>query len=116
MVRVQPHLPTCPCELTWDHFRSKIVLTSRRQLPLAWADPRIDFIAIDFSGSVEGNVKKLESLASDVTHVFYTAYAHSDSFKGLPELNVPLFKNFLDVVDAACPKLQRVCIYTGGKV
>jgi hypothetical protein len=48
--------------------------------------------------------------------VFYTSYAHSDDFKGLPERNVPLFRNFMDIVDAVCPKLQRVCIYTGGKV
>ena len=66
--------------------------------------------------SAAKNVDKLKTLCHDVTHVFYTSYAHSDDFKGLPEKNVPLFKGFMDVIDTVCPKLLRVCIYTGGKV
>ena len=96
--------------------RSKIVVSSRRRLPNYWADPRIDFVPVDFMGPTEKNVDKLKNLCRDVTHVFYTSYAHSDDFKGLPEKNVPLFKSFMDVIDTVCPKLLRVCIYTGGKV
>lgn len=96
--------------------RSQIVVSSRRQLPAYWADPRIDFVAIDFTDPVEENVNRLKSLCRDVTHVFYTSYVHADDFKGLPEKNVPLFKCFMDVMDIVCPRLQRVCIYTGGKV
>lgn len=65
---------------------------------------------------VHQNIDKLKSICQNVTHVFYTSYAHSDDFKGLPERNVPLFRGFMDVIDAVCPRLQRVCIYTGGKV
>ncbi|KAF4218742.1 hypothetical protein CNMCM8980_004507 [Aspergillus fumigatiaffinis] len=94
---------------------SQIVVSSRRQLPNYWADPRIDFVSVDFMHPVQENIARLKGICQDVIHVFYTSYAHSDDFKGLPEKNVPLFKNFMDVIDGVCPQLQSVCIYTGGK-
>jgi hypothetical protein len=61
-------------------------------------------------------VEKLAPVCSFVTHVYYTAYAHSKDFKSLSKINVPLFEKFIDAIDAVCPKLQRVLMYTGGKV
>lgn len=58
----------------------------------------------------------MEHICKDVTHAFFTSYIHDDDFKKLREKNVPLFKNFIDVIDAVCPKLERVCLQTGGKV
>lgn len=96
--------------------RSQIVISSRRPLPNYWADPRINFVAVDFMHPVEENIAKLKDVCQGVTHVFYTSYAHSDDFKGLPEKNIPLFRSFMDAIEATCPRLQRVCMYTGGKV
>jgi hypothetical protein len=61
-------------------------------------------------------VERLAPVCSLVTHVYYTAYAHSKDFKSLPKINVPLFQKFMDAIDAVFPKLQRVLAYTGGKV
>jgi hypothetical protein len=96
--------------------RSKIIVTSRRPLPNAWIDPRVKFVAVDFLDSVEKIIATLKSVCSEVTHAFFTSYVHSDDFKVLRDKNIPLFRNFLDSVDAICSKLQRVCLQTGGKV
>ncbi|KAG2421071.1 hypothetical protein HFD88_000687 [Aspergillus terreus] len=94
---------------------SKIVITSRRPLPNAWVDPRVEFVPIDFLEPAEAIGSKLKDICADVTHAFFTSYVHDDDFKVLKEKNIPLFRNFLDAIDAVCPKLQRVCLQTGGK-
>lgn len=91
-------------------------MTSRRPLPNAWVDPRVRFVAVDFLDSVDRISAVLKDVCSDVTHAFFTSYVHSDDFRLLRDKNVPLFRNFLDSVDTVCPKLQRVCLQTGGKV
>lgn len=91
-------------------------MTSRRPLPNAWIDPRVRFVAVDFLEPVEKINASLADICSDVTHAFFTSYVHSDDFRLLRDKNVPLFRNFMDSVDAVCPKLQRVCLQTGGKV
>lgn len=96
--------------------RSKIVVTSRRPLPTSWVDPRVEFVAIDFLKPVETIVKVIKTICKDVTHAYFTSYVHSMVFSTLAEKNCPLFRNFLDAVDSACPKLERVCLQTGGKV
>ncbi|KAL2833076.1 hypothetical protein BJY01DRAFT_260023 [Aspergillus pseudoustus] len=94
---------------------SSIIVTSRRPLPTGWVDPRVEFVAIDFLEPVETITAKLKDICAEVTHTFFTSYVHNDDFKLLREQNVPLFRNFLDAVDLVCPKLQRVCLQTGGK-
>lgn len=96
--------------------RRKIVVSSRRTLPNYWIDPRVEFVAVDFLDPKEQVAAKLEHICKDVTHAFYTSYIHEDDFKLLKDKNVPLFRNFIDVIDAVCPNLQRVCLQTGGKV
>lgn len=71
---------------------------------------------IDFLEPAEAIGSKLKDICADVTHAFFTSYVHDDDFKVLKEKNIPLFRNFLDAIDAVCPKLQRVCLQTGGKV
>ncbi|KAF4222005.1 hypothetical protein CNMCM5878_007557 [Aspergillus fumigatiaffinis] len=94
---------------------SKIIVTSRRSLPNAWIDPRVEFLAVDFLDPVEKIIAKLKDICVDTTHAFFTSYVHNDDFELLRDQNVPLFRNFLDAVDTVCPKLQRVCLQTGGK-
>lgn len=96
--------------------RGSIIVTSRRPLPNAWVDPRVQFVAVDFLEPVETIVAKLKNICANVTHAFFTSYVHDDDFKLLRDKNVPLWRNFLDSLDAVCPKLQRVCLQTGGKV
>ncbi|KAI2695454.1 hypothetical protein CBS147332_9383 [Penicillium roqueforti] len=94
---------------------SKIVVTSRRPLPNAWIDPRVEFLAIDFLDPVEDIIAKMKDICANVTHAFFTSYVHSDDFKLLREKNVPLFRNFLDATISSCNKLQNVSLQTGGK-
>ncbi|KAF4771362.1 hypothetical protein N7455_007876 [Penicillium solitum] len=94
---------------------SKIIITSRRPLSNYWIDPRVHFVAIDFLEPVERIAEQMKGLCNEVTHAYFTSYIHSDDFKLLREKNVPLFRNFIDSLDRSCPKLQRVCLQTGGK-
>ncbi|GLA42693.1 hypothetical protein AnigIFM63309_011240 [Aspergillus niger] len=94
---------------------SKIIVTSRRPLPTPWIDPRVEFVAVDFLESVETIVSKIKDICAPVTHAYFTSYVHDDDFRVLREKNVPLFRNFLDAVDAVCPALRRVSLQTGGK-
>ncbi|RAH59117.1 NAD-dependent epimerase/dehydratase [Aspergillus piperis CBS 112811] len=97
------------------HEWSKIIVSSRRPLPTPWIDPRVEFVAVDFLESVETIISKLKDICAPVTHAYFTSYVHDDDFRVLREKNVPLFRNFLDAVDAVCPGLQRVSLQTGGK-
>ncbi|KAJ5210860.1 hypothetical protein N7491_010673 [Penicillium cf. griseofulvum] len=104
------HLIRTP-ETEW----SKIIVTSRRPLPSSWVDPRVEFVALDFLNPVEVLINKIKTICKDVTHAYFTSYIHSMDFSKLAEKNCPLFRNFLEAIDAACPKLERVCLQTGGK-
>ncbi|RDH30338.1 hypothetical protein BDQ94DRAFT_161388 [Aspergillus welwitschiae] len=94
---------------------SKIIVTSRRPLPTPWIDPRVEFVAVDFLEPVETIITKIKDICAPVTHAYFTSYVHDDDFRVLREKNVPLFRNFLDAVDAVCPALRRVSLQTGGK-
>ncbi|PWY83404.1 NAD-dependent epimerase/dehydratase [Aspergillus heteromorphus CBS 117.55] len=94
---------------------SKIIVSSRRPPPTPWIDPRVEFVAVDFLNPVEKIVVRLTKICAAVTHAFFTSYVHYNDFKILRDRNVPLFRNFLDTVDAVCPALQRVSLQTGGK-
>ncbi|KAL3476549.1 hypothetical protein BJX99DRAFT_270371 [Aspergillus californicus] len=95
---------------------SRIVITSRSPLKNYWQDPRIDFVAIDFLAPLEDIIRSMTRMCEDVTHAYFTSYAHTDDFTKLKDLNAPLFENFLTAIDnVAGPSLQRVCLQTGGK-
>ena len=59
---------------------------------------------------------KLKRVGMNITHAFYMSYVHDNDPAKLSGANCPLFYNFLEAVDAACPRLQRVSLQTGGKV
>ncbi|KGO44678.1 hypothetical protein PEX1_040960 [Penicillium expansum] len=94
---------------------SKIIVTSRRPLLSSWLDPRVEFVALDFLEPAENIVIVIKTVCKDVTHTYFTSYVHSMDFSTLAEKNCPLFRNFLDAVDSACPKLERIRLQTGGK-
>ena len=97
--------------------RSRIVITSRSPLKNFWQDYRVEFVAIDFLKPIEEIIQKLAPFCTDVTHAFFTSYAHTDDFERLRDLNVPLFENFLTAIDkVASGSLERICLQTGGKV
>jgi hypothetical protein len=97
-------------------FRSEIIITSRRPIQSVYTDPRIRFVALDFLEPAEAIVEKIKKLCKDVTHAFFTSYIHDNDFSKLHVKNGPLFRNFLESVDLACPRLQCVVLQTGGKV
>ncbi|TKX22881.1 hypothetical protein C1H76_4916 [Elsinoe australis] len=95
---------------------SKIIISSRSPLKNYWQDPRVEFLALDFLKPVDELVPQMQGSCSNVTHAFFCSYVHSDDFKKLRGLNVPLFTNFLTALDTvAKDSLQRVCLQTGGK-
>ena len=73
-------------------------------------------MAIDFLNPVEAIVEKIKELCQGVTHAFFASYIHNNDFSKLHEKNGPLFRNFIQAVDLACPRLERVVLQTGGKV
>ncbi|KAI2871856.1 hypothetical protein CBS76997_4373 [Aspergillus niger] len=74
---------------------TEIIITSRSPIKTVYTDPRVRFVAIDLLGPVEVIVEKIKELCKDK--------------------NGPLFRTFIEAVDLACPKLQRVVLQTGGK-
>lgn len=76
----------------------------------------MEFVALDFLEPVDVIVSKMKHNCAPVTHAYFTSYVHDDDFKILRDKNIPLFRNFMDALDAACPKLERVSLQTGGKV
>ncbi|GLA90027.1 hypothetical protein AtubIFM56815_005574 [Aspergillus tubingensis] len=94
---------------------AEIIITSRSPLKTVYTDPRVRFVAIDFLAPAEAIVEKIKELCKDVTHAFFTSYIHNNDFSVLYKKNGPLFRTFIEVVDLACPKLQRVVLQTGAK-
>ncbi|KAL4964291.1 SDR family oxidoreductase [Aspergillus stella-maris] len=94
---------------------SEIIITSRSSIKTVYTDPRVRFIAIDFLEPAEAIVEKIKGLCAGVTHAFFSSYIHNNDFSQLYKKNGPLFRNFIEAVDLACPKLQRVVLQTGGK-
>jgi hypothetical protein len=58
-----------------------------------------------------------EGGASDVTHVFFTAYIHDKKWdpKALTEKNVPMFTKFIKAIDSVAKGLERIELQTGLK-
>ncbi|KAH7074367.1 hypothetical protein BKA63DRAFT_543245 [Paraphoma chrysanthemicola] len=98
-----------------DKDWSEIIITSRSPLTIPFIDHRVRFVPIDFLDDNTRIERALQPYASRITHAFFTSYVHVDDFKKLSELNVPLFTNFLHVLDKLSPNLQRITLQTGGK-
>lgn len=94
---------------------SKIIVTSRSPFKTSISDPRIIFIALDFSESADNLATKMKSLCGDVTHAYFSSYVHKDDFKELNIANSSLFENFLSALRKVAPVLENVTLQTGGK-
>lgn len=59
----------------------------------------------------------LQEPCKGITHAYFSSYIHREDLIELRDLNVPLFKTFLDAIDAVAESsLDRVLLQTGGKV
>lgn len=94
---------------------SRIFITSRSPLQLSFSDPRMEFIALDFSKPPEELAASLKTVAKDVTHAYFSSYVHRDDFAELNSANSQLFENFLSALVQTAPKLENVTLQTGGK-
>lgn len=94
---------------------SKVITTSRSPFKLVISDPRVEFIALDFTNKPETLAEQMRECCSEVTHAYFSSYVHRDDFKELNITNEGLFQNFLLALISVAPKLQNVTLQTGGK-
>ncbi|KAL1857766.1 hypothetical protein Plec18167_001832 [Paecilomyces lecythidis] len=94
---------------------SRIIITSRSPLALKTNDPRVEFIALDFSEPPELLAEKMRPVCTEVTHAYFSSYVHQDDFTELNNSNRSLFENFLDALLSVANGLQNCTLQTGGK-
>lgn len=95
---------------------SRIILTSRSPLSIPTNDPRVEFIALDFSRDPALLAKEMTPTCTGVTHAYFSSYVHKESFEELGTANQRLFENFLDaLVSVASDTLHNCTLQTGGK-
>ena len=102
-------------ETTTSEQWSKIITTSRSPFKAIVSDPRIDFIALDFSKPSSELATKMKDLCKPVTHAYFSSYVHKDDFALLNSANSALFENFLGALVETAPDLENVTLQTGGK-
>ncbi|CAG7926822.1 unnamed protein product [Penicillium olsonii] len=94
---------------------SRIIITSRSPLKTTVSDPRVEFIALDFSNSSETLAEQMRAQCADVTHAYFSSYVHKDDFAELNKANRSLFENFLSALISVSKGLQNCTLQTGGK-
>jgi nucleoside-diphosphate-sugar epimerase len=94
---------------------SKIIVTSRSPFKTHLSDPRIVFIALDFSKPSSELAPSMKDICSSVTHSYFSSYVHKDDFVELNKANLSLFENFLTSLTEVAPHLENVTLQTGGK-
>jgi nucleoside-diphosphate-sugar epimerase len=77
-------------------------------------ESRARHVSIDLERPDEA-AAALRACASEVTHVFFAAYQPGASFVEEVEPNLRLFRNLMDAIEPAAPKLQRVLLNEGVK-
>jgi nucleoside-diphosphate-sugar epimerase len=105
------HLVTKTDVSQWN----KIIVTSRSPFKTTVQDPRIEFIALDFTQDVEQLVQLMRDACSQITHAYFSSYVHKDDFAELNLANERLFANFLDALTSVAPRLENITLQTGGK-
>ncbi|KAI0547172.1 hypothetical protein F4679DRAFT_373124 [Xylaria curta] len=103
------------CNKTTSNEWESIIITSRSPSNLAIKDPRIKFIALDFTHDVLSLVEKMKGVCAPVSHAYFCSYLHKDDFTESYAANKTLFENFLGALDKIAPKLENVTLQTGGK-
>jgi nucleoside-diphosphate-sugar epimerase len=94
---------------------SKIIITSRSPFKSTISDPRVEFIALDFSQKPEILAEKMCWVCKEVTHAYFASYVHVDDFAELNTANRSLFENFLNALLEVSPDLENCTLQTGGK-
>lgn len=94
---------------------SDIIVTSRSPFKTLVQDPRIKFVALDFTKTPKELIESMRDVCAPVTHAYFSSYVHKDSFEELNTANQALFENFLRALVEVTPKLEAVCLQTGGK-
>lgn len=94
---------------------SEIIVTSRSPFKTTVSDPRIRFVALDFTEDPKQLVEKMRDVCKNITHAYFCSYIHKDTFEELNTANRSLFENFLDSLIKVAPALENVTLQTGGK-
>lgn len=94
---------------------SSIIVSSRSPFKTTVSDPRIQFIALDFTRDAASLVESMRDVCAPVTHAYFCSYVHKDDFSELNAANAALFENFLDSLEQVAPSLKNVTLQTGGK-
>lgn len=94
---------------------STIIATSRSPYRATVQDPRIKFIALDFSEDPEALAVQIRELCGPVTHAYFSSYVHHDDFEELNKSNSALFENFLQALLKVATSLENCTLQTGGK-
>ena len=94
---------------------SQIIVTSRSPIQTTVEDPRIKFVALDFTKDPTSLAKLMQDTCASVTHAYFSSYVHKDDFMELNRANQGLFQNFLDALLQVAGKLENCTLQTGGK-
>jgi nucleoside-diphosphate-sugar epimerase len=94
---------------------SDIIVTSRSPFKTLVEDPRIKFVALDYTKDPKELIESSREICAPVTHAYFSSYVHKDDFAELNTANQALFENFLKALVEVTPKLESVCLQTGGK-
>lgn len=95
----------------------KIIVTSYSPFVPLVTDPRIHFVALDFTQPPSVLVPQMRDAGcAAVTHAYFSSYVHRDGFAELAAANSALFENFLVALqEVATDNLASVTLQTGGK-
>ncbi|XP_065870511.1 3-oxo-Delta(4,5)-steroid 5-beta-reductase-like [Euphorbia lathyris] len=91
----------------------KVYGVARRQRPVWQADHLIEYIQCDVSIEEE-TLKKLSPL-TDITHIFFVAWASKTTEAENCEINGSMLRNVLKSVIPNAENLQHICLQTGSK-
>ncbi|KAI0123922.1 hypothetical protein BJ170DRAFT_696921 [Xylariales sp. AK1849] len=104
------------CNTTTSDDWDSIIVTPRSPFNPTVTDPRIKFIALDFTHDIPSLVEKLKKVCGLVSHAYFCSYLHKDDFVESYAANKSLFENFLSALDKTAPTLKSVTLQTGGKL
>lgn len=94
---------------------SEIIVTSRSPFQTTVSDPRIKFIALDYTDNVDSLAQKMHGICEKVTHAYFCSYIHKDDFAELYTANAALFDNFIESLERVAKELENITLQTGGK-
>ncbi|KAG7977123.1 hypothetical protein I3843_05G014900 [Carya illinoinensis] len=91
----------------------KVYGVARRPRPAWSADYPIEYIQCDILDAAEAQTKL--SKLTDVTHIFYVAWANMQDEADNCKVNADMLRNALNTIIPKAPKLQHICLQTGRK-